>query len=108
MELIEIIKKLDNKDQKDLLKSLEPLFINDYCELDDYEDLNYELESAQDEIRDLNSEIENLNNDNKDLQNKLHINTLYDQTKMELMENIWNKFTLEELQEMFKDVKWTK
>jgi len=106
MELVDIIRKLEKKDQEIIFKSLEPLFIKDYCSADDYDDLNYELETAQDDIRDLEKEIENLTYDNEHLENQLHVGTLYDQTKMELMEKIWNKFTLEELQQMFKNEKW--
>jgi len=112
-ELEDSILSLDQGQLIELLSSIENVITdtNLFVSIEDYEDLQSELrwkerecdslESGYDEyqkdIRELEIEIVKL----ESIKNQLPINCLKDELKLDFIKQIWEKYELEQLEEIF-------
>lgn len=108
MELLEIIKKLNEKDRLELIESLKPILDKNTYTKSQYDSLKCELSDSEDEVRDLTDDNKELENDISELEDKIDdlqsifsVNTLMDEFKMKLLQEVWKMYSFDELEQIF-------
>lgn len=68
---------------------------------DEVYEFESDIDDLEDQVKDLEKEIDELESDLEDIEDKFPVKTMYDESKLELMQEIWNLYSLEDLQKMF-------
>ncbi|MCK9477721.1 MAG: hypothetical protein M0R46_17545 [Candidatus Muirbacterium halophilum] len=94
--------RYETKEVRDLLEGA----------LEKLKEVESEFDDIEDQLEDKEREVDNLEYDVRDLEEKVFdlehqyepfpINTVYDEIKLDFFQEIWNKYTLEEMYKIFQ------